>query len=88
MFGTLGVFMFNLKNELMKTYGKNNIYLREVLNSDTTLMIFYGGGGQRHGHCVGQVDFIDNEWVGQFDYKTFESALEFEKELYDIGVLN
>ena len=88
MFGTLGVFMFNLKNELMQKYGNNDLYLREVLNSDTTLMIYFGGGRKHSGHCVGQVEFIDNEWVGQFDYETFESALKFEKELYEIGVTN
>jgi len=85
---SLGIIMFNLKNELHQKYGYNKIFLKEYMNSDTLLGIAINIG-THYGEIFGQVELTENGWelVG-VDYEIFEGSLEYRKELKEIGVLN
>jgi hypothetical protein len=77
--------MFNLKNELLQKYGNNKIFLSEVMNSDTTLMINFNLG--TFGHPVGCVELTDEGWeLVDFDYETFEFFLKEKEKFNEIGV--
>jgi hypothetical protein len=84
---SLFVTMINLKNELLQKYGNNQIFLSEVMNSDTTLMISFKIG--KVGQPVGVVELTDGVWeLEDFDYELFEFLLNEQKTLKEIGVLN
>jgi hypothetical protein len=86
--GTLSTIMFSLKNELLSKYGYNKIFLKEIMNSDTTLGISINNG-THSGEIFGQVELTENGWelVG-VNYEIFEGSLKNYEELKSIGVLN
>jgi hypothetical protein len=59
--GTLSAIMMNLKNQLFQKYGFNKIYLKEVMNSDSILMITLDNN--RFGITIGQVSLTKKGWV-------------------------
>ncbi len=85
---SLGIIMMNLKNELLQKYGYNKIFLKEYMNSDTTLGISINIG-THGGEIFGEVELTENGWelVG-VNYEVFEGSLKYYKEMKEIGVLN
>ena len=66
---TLFATMTNLRMELFKKFGKEQIFLKEIMNSDTTLAICSG----KYGSVFGEVEFQNGEWtLSYFDYENFE----------------
>ena len=74
--------MFNLKNELMSKYGYNRIFLKEYLNSDTTIGICVQKGTFSFGEIFGEVTLTEEGWelVG-VNYEVFESYLNLMNEI-------
>jgi hypothetical protein len=85
---SLGTIMMMLKTELLQKYGYNKIFLKEYMNSDTTLGIAINNG-THSGEIFAEVEFTNGSWelVG-INYDIFEGALNFYKEMKEIGVLN
>ena len=86
--GTLFVTMTNLKNELMKKYGNNRVYLKEVMNTDDVMVICFNVGGL-FDSVVGEVVSTSEGWVlGEFYYDLFEGFVKDQKTLKEMGILN
>jgi hypothetical protein len=85
---TLFVTMTNLKNELMKKYGNNRIFLKEVMNTDDVMVICFNVGGN-YDSVVGEVVSTSEGWMlGEFYYELFEMLVNDQKSLKEMGVLN
>jgi hypothetical protein len=85
---TLFVTMSNLRNELMKKYGNNRIFLKEIMNSDEVMVICFNVGGN-YDSIVGEVVLTDEGWtLGEFNHEVFEMLLDHQKSFTEIGVLN
>ena len=86
--GTLFVTMTNLKNELMKKYGNNRIYLKEVMNTDDVMVICFNVGGSWDS-VVGSVILTDEGWtIEEFHHSVFEMLVNEQSKMKEIGVLN
>lgn len=79
---SLGLIMFNLKNELMGKYGYNRIFLKEYLNSDTTLGIAVQKGSHLTFEIFGEIELTEQGWelVG-VNYEMFEGYLNLMNEI-------
>ena len=71
--------MMNLRNDLFVRFGYNKIFLQEVMNDDTKLVIMVDD--KVSGVIFGEVQLTENGWeVSEINYQTFENVMKFMEE--------
>ena len=71
--------MMNLRNDLFVRFGYNKIFLHEVMNDDTRLVIMVDD--KVSGVIFGEVQLTENGWeVSEINYQTFENVMKFMEE--------
>ena len=71
--------MMNLRNDLFVSFGYNKIFLHEVMNDDTRLVIMVDD--KVSGVIFGEVQLTKNGWeVSEINYQTFENVMKFMEE--------